>query len=160
MLTLMAKLATGAVGALTVGSSSFAANGPIPSRFSCVGADVTPELHWSSPPAGTKSLAVIVEDPDAPGGTFIHWVLFGVPPDTRSLGEGASAPGSTGQNDFGRSGYGGPCPPPGRPHHYHFKVFALDRELDLPAGASAGELHRAMRGHILAQGEVVGTFGR
>jgi Raf kinase inhibitor-like YbhB/YbcL family protein len=160
MLTLMAKLVTGAIGAMAVGSSSFSAGDPIPKRFSCVGADVQPELHWSAPPAGTKSLAVLVEDPDAPGGTFVHWVLYGVPPETRSLAEGAPAPGRAGRNDFDRSGYGGPCPPPGSPHHYHFKVFALDADLDLPAGASAAALRRAMHGHVLAQGEVVGTFAR
>ncbi|MHB8418161.1 MAG: YbhB/YbcL family Raf kinase inhibitor-like protein [Myxococcales bacterium] len=153
----MAKLA---VGAIQVASASFAAGAPIPDRFSCAGADVSPELHWSAPPPGTASLALLVEDPDAPGGTFIHWVLYGLPAGTRSLREGAAPPGGAGKNDFGRDGYGGPCPPPGRPHHYHFELFALDRELDLPVGATAAELRRAMHGHILARGEVIGTFVR
>ncbi len=160
MLTLMARMAVGAAAAMTVGSNSFAAGGPIPGRFSCLGADVRPELHWSAPPPGAKSLAILVEDPDAPGGTFIHWVQFGLPPGARSLEEGSPAPGHMGRNDFGRRGYGGPCPPPGPPHHYHFRLFALDSEPDLPAGATAAELRRAMQGHVLAEGEVVGTFGR
>jgi Raf kinase inhibitor-like YbhB/YbcL family protein len=160
MLFLVAKLAMGAAGALTVSSGSFPSGGPLPRRLSCEGGDVSPEIHWSEPPPETRSLALLAEDPDAPGGTFVHWVLHGLPPGTRRLAEGAATPGQVGQNDFGRRGYGGPCPPPGRAHHYHFKVFALDDTPALGPGAGADELRRAMRGHVLATGEVVGTFAR
>ncbi|HUB05549.1 MAG TPA: YbhB/YbcL family Raf kinase inhibitor-like protein [Myxococcales bacterium] len=160
MLQVMMTMAAGALGTLQVGSTSFAAGGAIPGRFTCAGADLPPELHWSAPPTGTRSFALLVEDPDAPGGAFVHWVLYGIPAGTRSLDEGGAAAGRSGGNDFGRDGYGGPCPPPGAPHHYHFKVFALDRELTLPAGASAADLRRAMRGHVLAEGTLIGTFGR
>ncbi len=162
MLALMANLAIGATASLGLASSSFEAGGSIPKKYSCQGSDVSPELHWDAPPQKTASLALVVEDPDAPGGTFVHWVLYGLPASARSLASGASLPAGAkhGSNDFGRKGYGGPCPPPGPAHHYHFLLYALDRVIDLPAGASASDLRDAMQGHILAQGELLGTFGR
>jgi Raf kinase inhibitor-like YbhB/YbcL family protein len=156
----MAKLAVGATAFLGLSSSSFEAGGPIPKAYSCAGADVSPELHWEAPPAGTTAFALIAEDPDAPGGTFVHWLVFDLPASLRRLPQGGPISAKQGRNDFGRDGYGGPCPPPGRPHHYHFILYALDQALGLRAGASAGDLRAAMQGHVLAQSELVGTFGR
>ncbi len=146
-----------------VGSSSF--TGAIPQRFTCDGAGVSPALTWSSPPTGTKSLAIVMHDPDAPI-NFTHWIVFDIPPGTSALAEGASTEGampegsSEGINDFGRPGYGGPCPPSGRPHHYRFHVFALDARFGLPPGANRKQLESAMNGHILAEGEIVGVYRR
>jgi Raf kinase inhibitor-like YbhB/YbcL family protein len=118
-------------------------------------------------PPTARSWALIVDDPDAPGGTFVHWVVFNLPPTQRSLG--AAVPrdqpqladgAQQGRNDFGKVGYGGPCPPPGKPHHYRFRAFALDGKVQLPARASAGDLERAIKGHVLAEGTLVGTYGR
>jgi len=121
---------------------------------------------WSEPPQGTQSLALIVDDPDAPGGVFTHWVLFNILPDSRQLPEAIptqaqlSSGALQGKNDFGRIGYGGPCPPPGRPHRYRFTLYALDRVLDLKAGVSKKQVVGAMQGHILAQGQLTGTYQR
>ena len=151
---------------LTVSSSAFQEGAKIPARYTCEGQDISPPLTWSKPPAGTKSLALIVDDPDAPGGVFTHWVLFNLPPQTTELAEAiptqAELPNGArqGKTDFGRVGYGGPCPPPGRPHHYQFTVYALDQTLDLKAGASKRELIRAMEGHILAQDRLTGLYQR
>src|SRR3989304_2756237 len=113
-------------------SSAFTDGSPIPARHTCDGPDVSPMLKWSGAPAGTKSFALICDDPDAPAGTWVHWVIYGIPPDTTDLPEGVP-PDETlpdgsrqGKNDFGRIGYGGPCPPPGKPHRYYFKIYALD----------------------------------
>lgn len=151
---------------LTVSSAAFARDGPIPAMYTCDGANVTPPLSWGTLPQGTASLALMVTDSDAPGGTFTHWVAYNIPPGTREIpagvpGRSALPAGSVqGTNDFGRQGYGGPCPPRGRPHHYHFTVYALDTALS-PRGRQDGRMVlSAMRGHILAQGEIVGTYGR
>lgn len=146
-------------------SSAFTDGGMIPAKYTCDGQDISPPLAWADPPAGTKSFALIVDDPDAPRGTWVHWVLFNVPSATRSLQEGIPEEevlpdGSRqGINDFRKPGYGGPCPPSGT-HRYFFKIYALDQELDLKAGASKKELEQAMQGHILAEGQLVGKYKR
>ena len=152
--------------ALTVSSSAFQEGDKIPAKYTCERQDVSPPLAWSEPPAGTRSLALIVDDPDAPGGVFTHWLLFNIPPDSRELPEAVPtqaelASGALqGKTDFGRTGYGGPCPPPGRPHRYQFTLYALDQPLDLEGGASKKQLLSAMEGHILAQGQLTGTYQR
>lgn len=149
---------------LAVLSAAFAMGAAIPDRYAC--GPCSPPLSWSEAPAGTQSIAILCDDPDAPVGDWVHWVVFNLAPDVRSLPEAiapdAALPGGAiqGLNDSGRTGYDGPCPPPGRPHHYHFKVFALDARLALDAGARKADLLRAMRGHVLAQGELVGTYAR
>lgn len=152
--------------ALTVSSSAFKEGDRIPAKYTCQGQDVSPPLAWGEPPAGTQSVALIVDDPDAPGGVFTHWVLFNIPPDSRELPEAVPiqaelASGALqGKTDFGRIGYGGPCPPPGRPHRYQFTLYALDKPLGLEGGASKKQLLSAMEGHILAQGQLTGTYQR
>lgn len=149
---------------LAVLSAAFAMGAAIPERYAC--GPCSPPLSWSDPPAGTQSLAVLCDDPDAPVGDWVHWVLFNLAPDVRALPENvardAALPGDAiqGVNDYDRNGYDGPCPPPGRPHHYRFMVYALDARLALDAGAHQADLLRAMRGHVLAQGELVGTYAR
>jgi Raf kinase inhibitor-like YbhB/YbcL family protein len=150
---------------LEMKSEVFQYNGMIPSRYTCDGANVSPPLTWSSVPAETESISLICEDPDAPVGNWVHWVLFNLPPDTRSLEEGVQpysthSNGSThGVNDYGRLGYGGPCPPGGT-HRYFFRIFALDQTLLLQPGATKIDVVNAMRGHILAKGELMGKYRR
>ena len=150
--------------ALQVLSKVFSAGGTVPKRNTCDGENLSPPLAWSETPSGARSIALIADDPDAPGGTFTHWLLFNVPPQTRALLEGASSSlpggGIQGRNGFGKVGYGGPCPPPGKPHRYFFRVFALDNKLDLKPGASREEIEKAMQGHVLAQGEIMARYGR
>ena len=147
---------------IKVSSQAFSNGAPIPSRYTCSGGDVSPPLSWSGLPDGTISVGLTVIDPDAPGKPFVHWVLFNLPPDPTDLGEGGPfPPGSVqGRNDFGSSGYRGPCPPPGSPHHYHFKVYALNAKLSLPGGASEAAFADAIQGRVVASGEIVGTFKR
>lgn len=151
---------------LEVSSPAFQDGDRIPAKYTCEGQDVSPLLAWSEPPVGTQSLALIVDDPDAPGGVFTHWVLFNIPSDSRELPEAVLArtqlPSGAlqGESDFGKIGYGGPCPPPGRPHRYQFTFYALDQHLDLKAGVSKKQLLDAMQGHILAQGRLMGTYQR
>jgi Raf kinase inhibitor-like YbhB/YbcL family protein len=151
---------------LTLTSPSFSNGGDIAKRFTCDGADVSPQLSWSDPPAGTKTFALLVDDPDAPVGNWNHWTLWNLPANSRGLPEGMSkqahlADGTEqGQNDFRKTGYNGPCPPPGKPHRYYFKLYALDVKLDLKAGASKKEVEAAMKGNILAQVEWMGRYGR
>lgn len=157
---------------LKITSPAFGNNGYIPARHACGGADVSPELKWEGAPAGTKSLAVIMDDPDAPPGTWVHWVLFNIPASAKGLRENVARTdvlpdGSrhgtawgVNEGEFSRIGYYGPCPPPGKPHRYFFKVYALDAELDLQAGETKGALLKAMEGHVLARGELVGLFKR
>jgi Raf kinase inhibitor-like YbhB/YbcL family protein len=151
---------------LKVESSAFQAGEDIPARYTCDGDDVSPPLSWSEPPAGTQSLALICDDPDAPAGTWTHWVLFNLPATARSLSEGippdgvVEGVGAHGSNSWGRLGYGGPCPPGGAAHRYLFKLVALDTRLDLPAGASKEDLERSMEGHIRAEGQLTGSYGR
>jgi Raf kinase inhibitor-like YbhB/YbcL family protein len=141
-------------------SSAFDHGGPIARRHSCEGEDLSPPLFWSGLPEGTRSLALLVDDRDAPVGTFTHWLAWGLDPGTEGLAEDGAAP-VEGRNDFGSNGYRGPCPPPGHgPHRYCFRLYALDSALDLPAGAGKRELERALEGHTLAAAELVGTYER
>jgi hypothetical protein len=153
--------------ALPISSSSFANGGYIPKRFTCDGADVSPELSWTNPPPGAQSFALIADDPDAPVGTWTHWVLFDLPPTTRSLPEGVSKlmdklpdGGRQGLNDFGKIGYGGPCPPPGKAHRYFFKLYALDRKLGLKPGSTRARLEQAMQSHVLNEADWMGKYRR
>jgi Raf kinase inhibitor-like YbhB/YbcL family protein len=153
-------------GGLTMASPAIADGARIPSQYTCKGADQSPALAWSGAPAATRSFALIVDDPDAPGGTFVHWVVYDLPASATGLPEATpQAPaldggGRQGTNGFGRIGYNGPCPPPGRPHHYHFRLFALDSILQIGASANATAVEDAMRGHVIATAELVGIFGR
>jgi Raf kinase inhibitor-like YbhB/YbcL family protein len=146
-------------------SASFADGGDLPRRLTCDGADDSPELHWSSPPAGTRSFAILMSDPDAPI-DFTHWLAYDIPSGVRRLAEGASARGgmpqgsAQGTNSFGRYGYGGPCPPPGKPHHYVFRLYALDGRLALPPGAARDQMEAAIKGHALAEGQLIGIYRR
>ena len=146
-------------------SSAFVQGEPIPAKHTCSGEDTSPPLAWGEPPAGTQSFALIMDDPDAPGGTWVHWVFFNIPVNIRSLPEafpsGDTFPDGSlgGNNNWGRTGYGGPCPPSGT-HRYFFKLYALDEMLAINAGASKGELEKAMVGHILAYAELMGTFSK
>jgi Raf kinase inhibitor-like YbhB/YbcL family protein len=150
---------------IKVTSSAFPADGMIPAKYTCDGADVSPPLKWDSVPDGTKSIALVSDDPDAPMGTWVHWVLFNLPADAGELPENVPTDGTLpngvkqGTTDFGRTGYGGPCPPSGT-HRYFFKIYALDTMLDLPAGARKSDLLRAMENHILAEGQLMGKYKR
>jgi Raf kinase inhibitor-like YbhB/YbcL family protein len=144
---------------MKITSSAFQQGGNIPSKFSCDGANANPPLQISDVPPEAKSLVLIVDDPDAPSGLFTHWAVWNISPQTSTIAEGSTPKGVQGTNDFGRSGYGGPCPPSGT-HRYYFKVFALDRELDLPFGAKRGQLDAGMKGHVIAQGELMGRYSR
>jgi len=152
--------------ALPVLSPAFQDGARIPAKYTCQGQDVSPPLTWGEPLEGTQSFALIMDDPDAPGGVFTHWVLFNVPSDCRELPEGVPAQeqltsgGLQGKNDFRRIGYSGPCPPPGRPHRYRFTLYALDQPVDLKAGVSKKQVLDAMQGHILAQGQLTSTYQR
>lgn len=151
---------------LTISSPSFTNGGAIPKKFTCDAADVSPHLSWTDPPAGTKSFALLVDDPDAPIGNWNHWAMWNLPTKLRSLPEALSKnahlpDGSEqGMNDFHKPGYNGPCPPAGKPHRYFFKLFALDTKLALKGEAGKPEMEAAMKGHILAQAEWVGTYKR
>ncbi len=146
-------------------SKAFDHNGIIPPQFTCDGEDISPPLIWSEAPADTKSLALICDDPDAPGKNWVHWVVYNLPPSTCYLGEavpeGRNIPdgGLQGINDFRKLSYGGPCPPGGT-HRYFFKIYALDKMLDLEPGATKAELEVAMKGHIIAQQELMGRYSR
>lgn len=153
------------------GSDSLALNSPsipgesVPAVFTCDGTNTSPALHWSVPPAGTRSFALILYDRDTPRGGFVHWLLFNLAPETRSLREAfptsAQLPDGArqGPNDFGQTGYGGPCPPSGT-HHYVFTLFALDAMLNLPPAATRAQLDNAMQGHVLARGTLVASYKR
>lgn len=160
------QLPTKSVGkTMKLESTAFTANEMIPFLYTCDGQDISPELHWNTPPTGTQSLALIVDDPDAPSGIFVHWVLYDIPPETRHLPQAVTASstlpngGTQGKNDFGNLGYGGPCPP-SDVHRYFFKLYALDRELGLTSGATKAQLEAAMDGHILASAELIGRYAR
>ncbi|MGZ8551935.1 MAG: YbhB/YbcL family Raf kinase inhibitor-like protein [Chitinophagaceae bacterium] len=144
-------------GTLRVYSTVFSHNGHIPSEYTCDGKDINPPLEVSDYPGVTKTLALMMEDPDAPGGVFDHWLVWNISPN-EPIAEQAN-PGISGTNDFGKTGYGGPCPPSGV-HRYYFKVYALDTKLDLLPGADKTSLLEAMNGHILAEGEIMGLYQR
>lgn len=146
--------------AIQLTSSAFTEGSIIPKKYTCDGEDISPALEWSSVPPGTLSLALIVDDPDAPIGTFVHWVLYDIPADATGLPEGVTGTGTQGKSGFGKTGYGGPCPPKGPAHRYYFKLFALDITLSLKAGGTKADVEEAMHGHILAQGQVMGKYGR
>lgn len=161
-LVLIGAIAVAAAGGakMKITSSAFQEEGNIPSKFTCDGSDASPGLNFSGAPPEAKSLALIVDDPDAPSGLFTHWIAWNIDPKTGSIGESSSPAGAVqGTNDFGKSGYGGPCPPSGA-HRYYFKIFALDRALDLKPGARRKELDAAMSGHVIAQGELMGRYSR
>ena len=151
---------------ITMTSAAFTDGAAIPSRHTCDGTDSSPPLAWSGAPATTKTFALIADDPDAPAGTWVHWVLFNLSAVIRGLPEQVAKDETVlggalqGRNDFRRIGYGGPCPPPGKPHHYVFTLYALDARLALSAGATKADVERAMEGHVLAQGQLTGTYGR
>ena len=142
---------------LSVSSPAFDNNGYIPAKYTCQGDDVNPPIAIGNIPDGTLSLALILDDPDAPSGTFVHWVTWNIPVEFL-IGE-HSSPGTEGENGAKKSGYYGPCPPSGT-HHYHFKVYALDTELDLKKGSDKAALEKAMQGHILSQGEMIGLYSK
>jgi Raf kinase inhibitor-like YbhB/YbcL family protein len=145
---------------LALTSESFQHGDPIPARHALEGENLSPQLSWSGVPDQTQSIAVICEDPDAPSGTFVHWVGWGIEPEAGRLGEGEAAP-REGRNDFGNTGYGGPSPPPGHGRHrYYFRVYALDAEPVLEPATSRAELEAAIEGHVLAAGELMGTYER
>jgi Raf kinase inhibitor-like YbhB/YbcL family protein len=151
---------------LSIQSTAFVANGLIPVAYTCSGDDKSPPLAWSGVPAATKVMALIVRDPDAPMGSYVHWVLYNLPADVTKLPAAIPAIATLesgaeqGVNGRGASAYQGPCPPPGPVHHYHFRIYALDVRLNLTAGANAGEVEQALKGHVLASADLVGTFAR
>ena len=149
-----------------ISSSAFSEGGTIAKKFTCDGPDVSPALTWKDAPASAEAFALIMDDPDAPVGTWVHWVLYNLPASTKELPEGVEKteqlPNGAlqGRNDFRKIGYGGPCPPAGKPHRYYFKLYALDRKLDLKTGATKAEVEAAMKGHILGQTQIMGRYGR
>ena len=150
---------------IKVTSSAFEEGGMIPRKYTCDGADVSPPLAWTGIPEGAKTIALINDDPDAPMGTWVHWVLFNLPARIQEIHEAIPAEkeltngARQGRNDFRKIGYGGPCPPGGT-HRYYFKLYALDTVLNLPAGATKAELLKAMEGHILEEGQLMGRYKR
>jgi Raf kinase inhibitor-like YbhB/YbcL family protein len=158
---LFAVVASTAAGGarMTIKSPAFHQGGDIPAKFTCDGGGASPPLQISGIPSDAKSLVLIADDPDAPSGVFTHWLVWNIPPQTNSVTEGSAPKGVHGTNDFGKSGFGAPCPPSGA-HRYYFKVFALDRELALPSGAKRSQLETAMKDHIIAQGELMGLYAR
>jgi Raf kinase inhibitor-like YbhB/YbcL family protein len=156
----------GSAMAFELKSPSFPPGGGIPVEHTCDGRDVSPALRWTSPPPKTKSFALIADDPDAPGGTWVHWVLYAIPAAAGEVAEGVpprdsvAGVGVQGANDFGKVGYRGPCPPRGPAHRYFFKLYALDTELSLPAKKSKAELLKALEGHVLGQAELMGRYKR
>jgi len=151
-------------------SPAFRHREAIPKEHTCEGKDTSPALAWSNPPVGTGSFALIMDDPDAPSGTWIHWIAYDIPatahglaaglPKNPALADGTKQGACWGVNSFSRVGYHGPCPPPGKPHRYSFRLYALDRPPDLPSKATKMQVETAMNGHVLASAELVGTYGR
>lgn len=152
--------------AFTLRSTAFHYGDPIPVQYTCMGDDLSPGFSWSGAPGEARTLALIADDPDAPGGTWTHWVLWNVPLQPALLAEGLPAHAELdsgarqGKNDFGRIGYGGPCPPPGKTHRYFFMAFALDTRLEVKAGATRRELEAALKRHVVAHSDWMGTFRR
>jgi Raf kinase inhibitor-like YbhB/YbcL family protein len=157
-LVALASLAAGGA-KMKITSSAFQEGGNIPSKFTCDGGDRSPPLQIAEIPSSAKSLALIVDDPDAPSGLFTHWIVWNISPQTNGIAEGSAPKGVQGTSDFGKSGYGGPCPPSGT-HRYYFKIFALDRELNLPSDSKRNQLDAAIKGHVVAQGELMGRYSR
>ena len=148
---------------LKLTSSAFIEKGNIPDKYTCKGKNISPPVTWEEAPEGAKSFTLICDDPDAPGGTWDHWILLNIPSAQTHLAEGIAARsqfenGSRhGKNSWGRNDYGGPCPPSGK-HRYYFKIYALDTLLDLPAGATKKEVEHSMKGHILSEGQLMGYY--
>ena len=146
-------------------STAFKEGEAIPRQYTCDGVNISPPLEWSGVPKSAKAIAIIADDPDAPAGAWVHWVLYNLPAENIGLvenlppTENLKAGGFQGKNDFGKIGYGGPCPPSGT-HRYFFKIYALDSELPLKSGATKAEVEKAMEGHILAQAQLMGTYSR
>ena len=158
IILLLVNSATGSPSQMTITSPAFPAGGQIPAKFTCNGQSTSPELRISGTPPGAKSLLLIADDPDAPGGVFTHWLVWNIDPQTTRWAENSVPAGALqGTNDFSKKGYGPPCPPSGT-HRYVFKIFALDRPLELKVGAHRADVEGAMRGHILAQGELIGRY--
>ncbi|HTO54202.1 MAG TPA: YbhB/YbcL family Raf kinase inhibitor-like protein [Myxococcota bacterium] len=160
----LSLLALAAAAEIALHSSAFADGGAIPQRFTCEGENVSPALEWGAPPSGAKSLALVVDDPEAPDPaapkrTWVHWVVYDLPASTVALAEGAELPSGArhGQSDFGEERWRGPCPPIGN-HHYHFKLYALDAVLGARGSLTKAELEKAMAGHVLARSELIGTY--
>ena len=149
-----------------ISSNAFPNGETIPKKFTCDGPDVSPQLSWKNAPPSAQSFALVMDDPDAPVGTWVHWVLYNLPANTKELPEGVekqeklASGAAQGRNDFRKIGYGGPCPPPGKPHRYFLKLYALDGKLNLSAGATKADLERAMKGHVLGEAELMGRYGR
>ena len=160
------KPAKGHLMKMTLTSTAFASGRPIPVKYTGDALDVSPPLAWTNPPGGTKSFALIADDPDAPVGTWVHWVIYDLPPTATGLGEDQrKAPqlengAKQGVNDFRKTGYGGPAPPPGKTHRYYFKLYALDAMTGLKPGATKQDLVKAMDGHVLGEGQLMGTYQR
>ena len=154
----------GCANALEITSSAFKNGAYIPEKYSCKGEDISPPLKWVDIPEGTRSFALICDDPDAPVGIWIHWVIFNIPENVFVLQENLSSKGTLengsiqGKNSWGKIGYGGPCPPPGKPHRYYFKLYALDMMLDLKVGAAKKDVLAGMKGHILGEAKLMGLF--
>jgi Raf kinase inhibitor-like YbhB/YbcL family protein len=151
---------------LQITSTAFSEGQPIPAKYSCEGSDISPPLQWTNAPTNTKSFALIMDDPDAPVGTWVHWVLYDLPANTTGLPEDVAKTqfvagnAKQGLNSWPHLCYGGPCPPPGKPHRYFFKLYALDAMLDLKPGLTKNDLLKAMEGHVLAEGQLMGTYQR
>jgi len=160
------KSATGLVAKIQLTSTAFADGQPVPVKYTADALDISPPLAWANAPADTKSFALIVVDPDAPSGDWTHWLIYDLPPTTTSLAEDQlKVPqlhngAKQGLNDFKKTGYGGPAPPPGKMHHYYFKLYALDAMTGLPPGATKADLLKAMDGHLLGEGRLMGTCQR
>lgn len=149
------------VAQVVVSSAAFAAGSSIPPQYTCDGTGESPQLAWTAMPDAAKSAVLVVDDPDAPHGTFTHWIVWNIAPATRTIGtasNGGLGGGVNGTNDFDRVGYGGPCPPKGQLHHYRFTVYGLDKKLDLRPSDKRADLDRAMSSHVVAQGTLVGTY--
>ena len=148
------------MGSLSIGSTQFQNNSSIPRQYTCDGKDVNPPLDISGVPTGTQSLALIVDDPDAPAGTWVHWVVWNIDPGTKQIAENSVPKAAVqGRNDFRKTSYGGPCPPSGT-HRYFFKLYALDTRLGLKTGATKQDVERAMKGHVLGEAHTVGLYKR
>jgi hypothetical protein len=146
---------------LTLTSPAFEHGGTIPKQYTCDGDNVNPELRIAGIPEAARSLALVMEDPDAPVGTFTHWIVWNIPPSTSQITVGVKGLGTEGTTSFGRTGYGGPCPPPGKKHRYYFKVYALDTMLELlTSGANKSQLELGIEHHLLAVAELTGLYGR
>jgi Raf kinase inhibitor-like YbhB/YbcL family protein len=166
VLVLVAKLSFAQQGGnMKLQSSAFTEGQPIPQKHTCQDSDVSPALAWSDAPANTKAFALITDDPDAPVGTWVHWVFYNLPAQTNALPEAVPRTeqahgGIQGTNDFKKIGYGGPCPPAGKAHRYFFKLYALDSVLNLKTGAGKADVEKAMQGHVVAHAELMGTYQR